>query len=424
MSESLRSPHLLGRQPVIGREQQLLAYALALQDGWIAPAGIDADLLSSVPVSAAPLPGPTSSAHDQLLTSFRTFITVDRSFLLDSLVESLSPHLVTLEIGEEIPVSEEVIARCQALRERGFSFIVSDSVENEGDRASLLELAETIAIDIAVTDTDLLAQQVSRLRRQYDKSLLAQNIESAEQFTLCQEAGFDFYQGYFFAHPTISLSRKLNPSQISLMQLLTLVMEDADTPEIEQAFKQDPRLTLNLLRLTNSAGSGLAVRVTSLRHAITILGRRQLQRWLQLLIYSGRENRSAPTADPLLQLAATRGRLMELLAERTQPAQREFADQAFMTGILSLMPALLGLAMPDILAQLPVAPRIALALTEHSGQLGKLLALVEATEQTDPEILAEALRHVPNLTPLLLETRLEQAMNWAGSLGQEKEADA
>lgn len=156
----------------------------------------------------------------------------------------------------------------------------------------------------------------------------------------------------------IDTTQKLKPAQASLLRLLALVVEDADTPAIEEAIKIEPGLTLNLLRLTNSVDQRSIVRITSLRHAITVLGREQLQRWLQLLLYAGRNDNTTSGANALLQLAATRGRLMELLAERVQSSNREFADQAFMTGILSLMPALLGVTMATILAQLPVATHV------------------------------------------------------------------
>ena len=201
------------------------------------------------------------------------------------------------------------------------------------------------------------------------------------------------------------------------------MLEDADTGEVENAFKIEPGLTVNLLRLTNSVSCGLATKITSLRHAITILGRRHLQRWLQLLIYPHPMG-ATQDIDPLLQLAATRGRLMELLAERLHAKNRAFADHAFMVGILSLMPVLLGVAMEEILAQLPVALRVKLALTgqgEHCGQLRHLLQLVAASEQTNPLALDEALHYVPGINADFIGTCLAQALCWANRLGQEQD---
>jgi EAL and modified HD-GYP domain-containing signal transduction protein len=162
----------------------------------------------------------------------------------------------------------------------------------------------------------------------------------------------------------------------------------------------------------------VTTQITSLRHAIAVLGRRQLQRWLQLLLYTNPKD-STQRFNPLLQLAATRGRLMELLAERVQAKNREFADHAFMVGIMSLMPALLGVAMDEILAQLPVAQRVKQALTDFGGQLGELLQLVEATEQTDLQATETALKNLPGLKTQGVSTCIAQALAWANNLGRE-----
>ena len=412
----------VGRQPILGREQQLLAFALVLQDGMIASEGtgeyVDNPLAQAF---AAP-------ASEQPLGPYRAFIQVDRDFLLSEVIETLSPALVVLKLKAGLAPTDEVVERCRQLVGKGFVLAVHDNCDTNGEvdrAAALIQLAEIVAIDVAVADAAALATRIGQLRSG-NKKLLAQNVETARQLELCQSLGFDLFQGYFFARPALNLSQKLKPAQLSLMRLLALAMEDADTSEIENAFKHEPGLTLDLLRLTNSAANGLTTRITSLRHAIAVLGRRQLQRWLQLLIYanadSGKTAKDPHALSPLLQLAATRGRLMELLADCVQAGNREFADQAFMVGILSLMPTLLGMAMAEILAQLPFAQRVGLALTERSGQLGQLLTLVEATERADQDALAEAQRRLPAINARLLDSRLAQAMAWANNVGREQDS--
>ena len=412
----------LGRQPILGREQQLLAFALVLQDSMIVSEGagenIDTPLAQAF---AAP-------ASEQPLGPYRAFIQVDRDFLLSEVIETLSPALVVLKLKAGLAPTDEVVERCRQLVGKGFVLAVHDNCDTDGEvdrAAALIQLAEIVAIDVAAADAAALAARIGQLRSG-NRKLLAQNVETARQLELCQSLGFDLFQGYFFARPALNLSQKLKPAQLSLMRLLALAMEDADTSEIENAFKHEPGLTLDLLRLTNSAANGLTTRITSLRHAIAVLGRRQLQRWLQLLIYanadSGKTAKDPHAISPLLQLAATRGRLMELLADCVQAGNREFADQAFMVGILSLMPTLLGMAMAEILAQLPFAQRVGLALTERSGQLGQLLTLVEATEHADQDALAEAQRRLPAINARLLDSRLAQAMTWANNVGREQDS--
>ena len=251
------------------------------------------------------------------------------------------------------------------------------------------------------------------------KQLLAEKVDSREQMEQCLKLGFSLFQGYYFAKPTIIAGRKLDHSQLSLMKLMGLLLSDAATGELEEALKPEPGLTVNLLRLTNSVGSGTTETITSLRHAIAVLGRRQLQRWLQLLVFaSGNAN---GTTNPLLQLAATRGRLMELLAGELRPDDKAFADQAFMAGIMSLMPALMNLPIDEIAASLGLAPHLHDALCDGSGTLGTLLRLAESSEGGDLECLAAQLAGLPGLGAKALNRAQTGALLWANAIGQERD---
>ena len=420
MPDTQCSQIFLGRQPILGREQQLLAYELLFREGPIFTSN-RAEIIDPSQATATVIANAfTELSANETLGPYRGYINVDQEFLFNDLIEALPPKVVVLEILETVRPTPDVIARCRQLCEKGFSLAIDDVVDVDEAYRPLLELAEIIKVDVLGLDAARLTELVRQLKP-FGKKLLAEKVESAEQVNLCKTLGFELFQGYYFAKPAIIVGKKLNPSQIALLRLLGLVMQDAETGEIENAFKVEPGLTVNLLRLTNSVGSGLTTRITSLRHAITILGRRQLQRWLQLLIYTN--PKGGRSDNPLLQLAATRGRMMELLAERVTPRNREFADQGFMVGIMSLMPALLGVAIEEILAQLPVAPRVQMALVDRTGLHGQLLQVVEATEQTDPAILEEALQRVPGIGLEFLEECLTQALFWANNLGREKADD-
>jgi len=404
----------LGRQPILDREQQLVAYELLFRSSQLNAAGVlDDGTLATATVIANAF---TQLSIGDALGPYRGFINVDHNFLFSELIEVLPKETVVLEILESVQPTPEVLERCAQLHGMGFVLAVDDVVDGRPEYRPLLELAEIIKVDVLQVPAERLQHFVDELKP-LGKRLLAEKVETREQMEHCHEIGFDLFQGYYFAQPTVIAGKRLNASEISLLRLLGLVIEDADTLRIEQEFKQEPGLTLNLLRLTNSAASGLTTHITSLRHAITLLGRRQLQRWLQLLLYTAPQG-GAQTINPLLQLAATRGRLMELLAEKQQPQNRELVDHAFMTGIMSLMPALLGVAIADILGQLPVAPRVKQALCEHGGTLGSLLRLVESTEHAEAQRAEEALRALPGLTAQTLSVCLAQALAWANNLGR------
>ncbi|MDR0440893.1 MAG: EAL domain-containing protein [Candidatus Accumulibacter sp.] len=417
MAETHSSQIFLGRQPILGSEQQLLAYELLFRPGpttaenfadFDDPAQATATVISNVFV--------TLSVTDTL-GPYRGFINVDQRFLFSDLIEALPPAHVVLELLETIQPTPEVVDRCRKLREMGFSLALDDVVDIENDYRPLFELAEIIKVDILATGPDKLPALVERLKP-LGKKLLAEKVESAEQAEMCKRLGFELFQGYYFAKPTVIAGKKLKPSQISLLRLLDLVMRDAETAEIENALKVEPSLAVNMLRLTNSVSNALKTRITSLRHAIALLGRRQLRRWLQLLIYTTPRD-TERAANPLLPFAAARGRLVELLARRLQPHNREFSDQGFLVGVMSLMPALFEVSMEEIAAQLPFARPVKQALLEQEGVLGMLLQLSQSTEQADPQVVDEALRRVPGITVEILENCLHQAFFWANNLGRE-----
>ena len=408
----------LGRQPILGHEQQVFAYELLFRNGET-DNGNRADIRDPTQATSTVIANAFAELSiSDSLGPYRGFINVDHEFLFSDVIEGLPKTLVAFEIPESVAPTAKVVARCLQLSALGFMLAADNVVELDAARRPLLSLADIIKVNISRMDAEGLKELVSELKPLGNK-LLAEKVESAEQLALCQSLDFDLFQGYYFAKPTIISGKKLNPSQLVLIHLLGLIMEDAETTQIENAFKLEPGLAVNMLRLTNSVSCGLSTKITSLRHAITILGRRQLQRWLQLLIYTNPKG-TEQSINPLLQLAATRGRLMELLADRLQQRNREFADQAFMVGIMSLMPTLLGMAMAEILAQLPVMPRVKQALIEYGGQHGHLLRLVESTEQTDHEVQELVLGQASGINAEFLGTCLAQALSWANNLGREQ----
>lgn len=412
MSETAADQLFLGRQAILDRDQQLFAYELLFRngtrnfaevtDGVQATATVIINAFAELGVEAA-------------LGSYRGFINVDEEFLFSDMLELLPRKSVVLEILETVPPSPAVIERCIALKAAGFTLALDDVIQLEPQFAELLALVEIVKVDIQPLSRVQLMQLAMKLKPM-GKQLLAEKVDSREQMEQCLKLGFSLFQGYYFAKPTIIAGKKLDHSQLSLMKLMGLLLGDADTAELETALKPEPGLTVNLLRMTNSVGCGSSEKITSLRHAITVLGRRQLQRWLQLLVFSAGNKHG--TSNPLLLLAATRGRLMELLAEELRPNDRGLADQAFMAGIMSLMPALVGQSISEIVNPLGLASSVREALCDGTGMLGDMLQLAESSENGDLVKLTEHLARLPGISPKALNRAQTQALLWTNSIGQ------
>jgi EAL and modified HD-GYP domain-containing signal transduction protein len=404
----------LGRQPILDRDQRLHAYELLFRNGGINAA----DVTDGVAATATVIVNAFAELGvEAALGNCRGFINIDEEFLFSDMLELLPRQSVVLEILETVPPSEAVIERCKALKATGFTLALDDVIQLAPEYAELLALVEIVKVDIQPLSRIELMQLVMKLKPM-GKQLLAEKVDSREQMEQCLKLGFSLFQGYYFAKPTIIAGRKLDHSQLSLMKLMGLLLSDADTGEIEKALKPEPGLTMNLLRMTNSVGSGTSETIISLGHAIAVLGRRQLQRWLQLLLFaSGSQN---GTASPLLQLAATRGRLMELLAAEVEPANPAFADKAFMVGIMSLMPVLVGQPIREIVAPLGLGDDVKAALCDDDGPLAALLNLTECSENGDLFLLAKCFARLPAIGPKALNKAQTSALQWANSLSQEK----
>ncbi len=233
---------------------------------------------------------------------------------------------------------------------------------------------------------------------------LAYHVASAEQQAHCARIGYEWYAGAYPLHPEPSKNPDDGSSRKRLMTLLGLLARDAETRELEALLKQDPSLSYHLLKLANSAAFAHSSHITSFAQAISILGRRQLQRWLQLLLYARQQPDGIPNL--LLPIAARRAAQMEMLC-KLRGGEREAQDLAFMTGVFSLLDVLFAMPMQEIVGALNLPPIAADALLLREGPLGELLILSETHAVT------EAMLDRARLTPRQLWQSQLHAYHWA-----------
>jgi len=405
----------IGRQPILDRKHQLFAYELLFRSGGQKN---EAHVQDNLGATASVINHAFADlGAEQALGPYKGFINCDESLLLSDMIEILPAEKIVLEVLETVEVTPAIIERCTELKARGFTLALDDFVNYEDKFKPLLDLIEIIKVDLMPLNQEQLSTVTGQLKR-WSLTMLAEKVDSREQAEFCEKLGYHLFQGYYFTKPVIIAGKKLGHSQLAMVRLLGLVMEDAETLQLEGVFKHEPGLAINLLRLTNSVSTGLRTRVTSLRHAITVLGRRQLQRWLQLLLYTNPTG-GDQVANPLLQLAATRGRFLELLAGKLKPGVREFEDHAFMTGIMSLMPTLMGVPLEEILKGIQLTADVQDALDNQGGVLGIMLKLAQALEASDGETCHDLTKQLPGADHLMVNACLTQALTWASNIGRE-----
>jgi EAL and modified HD-GYP domain-containing signal transduction protein len=387
----------LGRQPVLDRNQALYGYELLFRtsDAVAAPGQPPAASSAGAAALAASAdpdhPGLSATAaviaHAAQLGLARAigdaacFLNVDAEALASDIFAFLPRERTVLEIVSGVDPDDGVLTRMRELAGHGFRFAL-DGIGGDSVRLQrLLPLAGFVKLDLRVTAQAALPGMVRRLHAM-EKTVIAEKVETQEECQACLDLGFDYFQGFYFAKPSIIGGRKLSPSQVAVLDLMNLVTSDVDNAGIERAIKRDVTLALNLLRLVNTPAVGAGQRIDSVSQALLVLGRRQLQRWLQIMLYAEPSTRGH-NQSPLLMLATTRGRLLELLAQRLRPGQRYLGDIAFTVGIMSLMDTLFGIPMADIVEQIPVSEEIRQALLKRDGFFGQLLQLAECIEKAD-----------------------------------------
>jgi len=400
----------LARQPIVDNKGNLVAFELLFRSCDTEAAGVvdDTHATARVLVNAFEEMGIAD-----VLGTHRGFINLDAEILHSDLLDFLPRQQVMLELLETINIDDAILSRCHELKAKGFCLALDDVVELSDDIKPLLGVVEVIKLDLMLIAPGRLPALVKELKR-YPVKLLAEKVEDHEQAQRCIEMGFDLFQGYHFARPEMLSGKRADPSKMVLLRLLSMMMSEAGNDEIEEAFKEHADLTYNLMRMVNSVGSGLVTKVSSLKHGLMVLGRQPLRRWVQLLLYAS--NKGDGFVSPLMQLAATRGKLLELVAQQEHPDEPDYADRAFMVGMLSLLDALLSEPLPEILARMSLRADVEAALLQHEGSLGELLTLCKKVETGDIAAIQKLLFSHFSLTMDALNKAQLEALAWANCI--------
>lgn len=401
----------LGRQPILDINQKIIGFELLFRS---AESLCSANITDSFQASASVIINAlTDFGTNEVLGRHKGYFNVDLEMLMSDSLELLPREQVVVELLETIEINSQVIERCRELKKQGFTIALDDHEYNPAFE-ELYTLTDIIKVDILQTSPERIPEMMQLLKR-WPLTMLAEKVETAEQYAFCSAQGFQLFQGYFFAHPVVLKQKRVDIAQLTLTKLLEKVMREAELSEIEETFKENPNLTYNLLRLVNSVAIGLRERIKTLRHALMVLGLQQLKRWIMLALYASKSDQGV--SSPLLEIAASRGKLMELLVKKQQAmlVNTDFSDRAFMTGVLSLVDSLFEVSMEEMVQQLNLDDDIRRALLAREGILGHFLQLTETVEQADFK-MASQLMNRTKLTPdHLLEAQLE-TINWTNGL--------
>jgi EAL and modified HD-GYP domain-containing signal transduction protein len=409
MTVATEHEFFLGRQPIVGRSRELVAYELLFRSSRVDRALVINDVYATATVIKHAFSG---LGIESALGNRKGFINFDEKLLMSDVIETLPSDRVVLEILEHVPMTPSVVDRCQQLREAGYTMGLDDVVRLTEGLKAVMPSISIVKVDVSVMTEQQITGLVHELKS-YGVKLLAEKIETGEQYHFCRSIGFDLFQGYFLARPTILTGKSVQPSTLQLLKIFRLIADDAETDELEKALRQAPDLTVRLLRVANSVALQRPNKIYSLRNAILVLGQIQIGRIVQLMLFAQHCDADL-TTDPLVQTAAVRGRLMEEIADSLGLSKAR--ERAFLVGILSLADSLFGQPLFDILEILNLDNVLRDALLHRQGHLGALLNLVEASENADSRTFI-SVAHELGLRDMNDFNRWQvDALRWAGSL--------
>ncbi|WP_457622693.1 EAL and HDOD domain-containing protein [Persephonella sp.] len=382
MIEDRESYVYLGRQPILDRNKKVIAYELLYRTSYEDFARIEnsRSATSRVIVNIFNNIGVQNIAGNK-----KVFINISDEVIQSDILELIKPEEIVLEILENTAVSESVIEKISLLKKKGYRIALDDFLPTQ-ENVRLLHITDYVKVDIMNTSDDLIERIVKDIRRKYPNvSILAEKVEDYRSFQKALDLNFDLFQGFFFAKPVIITHKRFDPFETTLIEILNeLNKENVDLKKVEQIMKKDVKICFNLLKFVNSAFFSFRKEIKTITHAISMIGINQLKMWILLMLYA--EAKCPIPDNPLLDLALVRARMMEITAKKIS-RDKDFPEMAYLTGMLSLIDALLGLNKEEILRDIKLNRMIKEALIEEKNKLGLLLKTAEAIETSSYEQL-------------------------------------
>jgi c-di-GMP-related signal transduction protein len=390
----------VARQPILTADEKVFGYELLFRDGVEDFfKHTDADVASRSTLNTAMVLG-----LDVLCDGHRAFINCTRDILLKDYITLLPSQQAVVEILETVSADDLVVAACHRVKEAGYSIALDDFGLND-PREPLTDFADIIKVDIRETSAADAAAMVKRYGP-WRCRMLAEKVETREEFIAAKKAGFLYFQGYFFRRPETLTAHEIPANRLNYLRMLTEVSKpELDVREIESVIKCETSLCYRLLRYLNSAAFGFATEIHSVRHALAILGEREVRRWIRLVATLGAGQ--GKTSELVLS-ALVRARFCELLSPKIPHGDSDL----FLMGLLSLMDIILEIPMSQVLDNVPIDQETKSVLLGGASRLRPFYQLMLAQESGEWKT-ATALTAQLHLNESDVAESHWQAMEWS-----------
>ncbi len=368
---------LVARQPILGRHEELYAHELLYRSSRRnAFDGTEASVATSRLINNTFL----TIGIEKLSSGKRVFINFDRQLLVNGYAELMPNELVVVEILETVTPDAEVIEACRKLKSKNFLLALDDFA---GDSAfePLIEMSDIIKVDFLLTSEE----QQEEIAQRYGHNkirLLAEKVESRQEFERARRIGYKYFQGYFFSKPLLVAGKEVPGFKLNYLRVLKETSApELDFNKLEDILLHEPSLVHKLLRFINSAQFGWDRKIESIRHALTLLGEKEIRKWVSLVAMS---NLASDKPLKLVTDAVVRGRFLEILASQLGLGHRK--QELFLLGMFSLLDAVLDQPMEKIVSEVLLpddVQDVLLGRTVRTQYLTEALALARGYEGAD-----------------------------------------
>ncbi len=393
----------IARQAILDADRRLCAYELLYRANQTDRSCTTAGDLAAARVLTDALLG---IGLDSLTGGVPAFLNFTRSLLLADGAQLLPPDAVVIELLEDIVVDAEVIEKCRELKQQGYTLALDDFVAGSGAEA-LLPFASFVKLDVLDTPAAVWQPLAHRLASASVR-VIAERIETLEVATQAREAGCTLFQGYYFSRPATRSAKTLPAKRLAYLNLFAALNKpDLTINELEDLVKRDVSLTMRVLRSINSAAYALRYEITSLRHALQLLGMQQVRTWASVWTMAGL-NGNGPTE--VMSIALLRGRSCETIGHAWSGA--EAGGALFLVGLCSMLDTILDQPMDKAIAPLKLTAGVRDTLLGGNSAMRSILDAVIAHEQGDWEKSTQIMRRL-GLPASLLPAAYTDALRWA-----------
>lgn len=379
----------IGRQPILNIKNELIAYEVLFRDKNVnfcevgdsfATANVIANTVYNIGI-------------DNILEDKKGFINFTYEMLMNNkIIEILPNNRIVIELLETMQIDEKVVDRCKELKAQGYLIAIDDFIGDEDNYKSILNIVDIVKVDLMGIDN---LEELTNKLKKYKVDLLAEKVETKEEFEICKKLGYKYFQGYFFAKPVVIEGKKIDANYHSLIRLLTLLESNPNINEVVKLFKEESSLSIQILYVLNHSVSALKKEITSIQQALSLLGMDNIKKWVMLLLYmqNSESNKNSCEFNPISKMALNRAKLMEIL-QSSKNSNQKLIDEAFMSGLLSLLDVVLSIKKDDVFKEIKVSENIRDSILGKSGPYSKLLEVVESIEVGDFEAVTKLLKEL------------------------------